>query len=163
MCSDLGVVPEAAGYIIQGMKTIPHKPEQRDSLLATVSVVVFELMAADFTQGSISGLIWKRDDKSIIAKKMSTMAEVVGGRASASGIRDWLKFIKQKNPPGYSEMLTSIPNGMGLFSVVEIEEPFWRRDRMLHGGVDYLAEARVKSFEKWKAHMLRSCDGIEAA
>lgn len=164
MCAELRVVPEAATHIIQGLQTTPHKPEQRDSLIAALSVVVFEFLSADFVEGSIRGLRWVKADRTAMPKKMATMAEVVGGKATKAEMREWLKHWQEKNPPYHARLVADTPKDVGLFSVTDSAgEPFWRRDRMRHPGVDYLADARVRSFENWKAHMLRSCDRMEAA
>lgn len=163
MCSELRVVPEAATCIIRGMKTAPHNPEQRDSLVAALSVVVFERLSADFAVGNICGLKWVRGDASTFQEKKSIMIDLVGGKATERGVTEWMKKWHRDKPPYHLALLDSIPNGMGLFSVMDDNEPFWRRDRMLHGGVDYLAEARVKSFEAWKRNMLWCCDEIDTA
>lgn len=163
LCSELRVVPEAATCIIRGLKTTPHKPEQRDSLIAALLVVVFEMLSADFSVGSICGLKWVRGDKSTHDEKRSIMIDLVGGNATRKGYTEWVRIWSREEPPYHQAFKDSIPNSIGLFSVMDDNEPFWRRDRMLHGGIDYLAEARVKSFEAWKTHMLWSCGEIDAA
>ncbi|TGZ82770.1 hypothetical protein EX30DRAFT_394042 [Ascodesmis nigricans] len=167
MCDELGVVPEAAQYIISGLKLTEHQQSERYSLALALTCIVFDNLSIPGVEEKVGGITWVRqatkDTVQVVLAKLNAINTALKGKGNAQVARNTLvKWVKSASEePTWRLWVRSIPDGIGLVPFRPKKEVLWKRNRMLQDRVDYLSQERQEAYERWKEDVLRRCENID--